>query len=818
MLQNPSTKIPRMEFFVCLLVLGAVLGFLIHDSLSRSRQIAAVSGIHGVSENALAIDEESPTGYLHQQRSIILPARSMDGYHWIMQTQTMLVHGGERIRHVDYDGAPDGRSVHWASPYRWWLGLLAWLEHDRNTPWGIAVERTAFSAGPVLLGLSLLIFTPLLAFRFAPAAGTLFAVGCVAVFPFYVDFVAGYVDHHGIASLCAMASVLLFLNRDGSFKSGCFAAITSGIAGATGIWISAATQIPVLIGLGLGAVVACWTERGEKSGAVWSAHPAIFRIWGISGAAMSLIAYLIEYLPGDFGLRLEVNHPLYALTWLAAGEALCRLARIWSRPTAQSPARDMLAGVSALVVAAVLPITILLSKDRTFLVSDSFLWRLHHDFIAEFQSLPGFLGRSGYAWTALSYCLPFLLIVPALWLGFSRKQTLSTRSSLKLAAVPSVLILALTWNQVRWWGLEYAMLIPVVAAIFRALRTDAANKHRSVALWTIGCGLLFVPGVIATSQESGAESDWNASDVRSLAEREVAHWLRQRAGDARVVVAASPTVTTSLVFHGGLTGVGTLYWENVSGLKNAAAFYAAPTAESARKIAKDCGITHIVVVSWDGFEGVYARLARGLAAEAPIPTDAFIAQLLTAPAPPPWLRAIDFKLPQNPALDGQQIRIYEVTSEAPPLRALINAAEYSLATGEAENVNRLRGTLEQHLSEFPARIMTAYIAARQNNPAAFSRALAQLSSSPAQIEALSLEDALRLTAVLAAAERFDDAGLALKTALSKTTKDSLRQLPPDKLVELITLSESAGMNWPDPALRVFADKLLPSSLRSQLKN
>ncbi len=811
-------KIPRLEFSLCLLVLGAVLSFLIADSIKRSRHIAVVSESYGVTVNAPARDAGSPTGYSDDKRSLILPARSMDGYHWIMQTQAMIAYDGARIRHVEYDGAPAGREVHWASPYRWWLALLAWAGHDRAEPHGIAVERAAFVAGPVLLGLALLVFTPWLALRFSPIAGALFAIGCVAVFPFYVDFVSGYVDHHGIANLCALASVLFFLNRQSSLASARRSVIASAIAGGLGLWISAATQIPVLIGLGLGAVAACWTERGEKSETLWTAHPATFRLWGIAGAAVSIAAYLVEYFPAHFAMRLEVNHPLHALTWLAGGEALNRLARIWSRPTGQPTRRDILAGIAALAIATVLPLTIVFSKEHTFLVSDSFLWRLHHDFIAEFQSLPRFLARSGYSWSTLGYCAPAMLLAPALWLGFSHKQPAATRASLHLAIVPAFLILLQAWSQIRWWSLAFAMLVPVLAAFFRALRTDAARSRHSSLLWALGCGALFIPGLIATSQETARASDWTDTDLQSLAERDVAHWLRQRSGREKIVVAASPTVTTSLAFHGGLTGVGTLYWENLSGLKTAADFYAAPSDEAARQIAAHTGLTHIVVVSWDGFEGVYTRLARDLASTASLPSDTFITSLLASPVPPAWLRPLHINLPASPAFAGQQIRIYEITPPQSALRSLINAAEYFLDASRPDSAARLIPALAAHSQDPAAQITLAYLAARLNDPAAFSRALAHLPANSAQTQSLPLDDQIRLVAILAAAGRFEPAGAVLETALRQTNGRDLRQLSPAKLLELITLSDASGLRWPDPALRATASALLSPAALGALKN
>ena len=88
------------------------------------------------------------------------------------------------------------------------------------------------------------------------------------------------------------------------------------------VWISAATQVPILIGIGAGVLVAGRIGRGATP-AGSCIEPGLLRTWSRVGAAVSVLAYLIEYFPSHLGWRLEVNHPLYALAWLGGGELLC---------------------------------------------------------------------------------------------------------------------------------------------------------------------------------------------------------------------------------------------------------------------------------------------------------------------------------------------------------------------------------------------------------------------------------------------------------------------------------------------------------------
>ena len=161
--------------------------------------------------------------------------------------------------------------------------------------------------------------------------------------------------------------------------------------------------------------------------------------------------------------------------------------------------------------------------------------------------------------------------------------------------------------------------MPVVAVFFRSLEAQEKRKRTPVVAWSVVCGLLFGPGAVQAVRQTVAGSEFSNAEIRNLAQRDVAHWLRQRGGAGRVVVAGSPTGTTLLISQGGLAGLDTLYWENADGLKHAAALFAAPSAEAAHELVRRLGVTHFVFFSWDPFETVLAKLARGVPENALIP-------------------------------------------------------------------------------------------------------------------------------------------------------------------------------------------------------
>lgn len=769
-----------------LAALALALAFLAWDADRRSTHIFELTRQPDAAVATPPVDGASPTGYAQGTRALVLPGRAMDGYHWIMQAQDAVARGDWRVRRSLHDGGADGREVHWATPFRLYLITLAWLGRVvSDEPWGIALERAAVFSGPVLLGLALLGLTPWIARRFSPVAAAFFPLVVVACYPCTIDFVAGYADHHGAINLCALVCVLgLLLRRP----------VLSGVAGGVGLWISAATLVPVLIGLGLGALLTLWRERRTAS----SVAPELFRRWGIAGGATSLVAHALEYFP-TADLRLEVNHPLHALAWIGAGEVLCQLAR-WSQGERAPSKIALLAGGAAVVA---LPATILL-LPRTFVVADPFLWRLHRDFIAEFETLADFLRIDGYRWSSFAFVLPLLIVLPAAWCAFRRDLDRDVRVRLTWALAPAVVTAAMACNQVRWWGLACVLLVPVVGALLAAVPAPRSPR------WAVALALLFAPAAAATVRATLQASETTVEDRQSLLERDLAHWLRQRAGDEPVAVAASPTVSTALAYFGGVRALGTLYWENNAGLHDAAHFYSARDDAEARRIAEKNRLTHLVIVTWDGFEGIYTRLIRDLPASAPIPADAFVTRLLTAPVPPEWLRLVPFPLPAEPAFAGAQVRVYEITPPVSASVAAAHAADAALESNDARAAARLLPILAGQADDLAANVARARILFQQNDAAGFAAAIESVVRlRTTRSAALPPEDRVHLVTALAMAERFELAAEELATVLRTLDAATLRRLSRGTLVELLDTSDAANQPWPDASLRRFAEELAP---------
>src|SRR5262249_48123992 len=111
--------------------------------------------------------------------------------------------------------------------------------------------------------------------------------------------------------------------------------------------------------------------------------------------------------PFDLGMRLEVNHPLYALAWLGGGELIAQILSWRVNGTRLDRWRFVVA-----VGAVVAPVAVIAAaRGRVFAPLDPAV-STFHTHIEEFFSLPRLvqaLGPSTAAWFAGG----FLLLLPA---------------------------------------------------------------------------------------------------------------------------------------------------------------------------------------------------------------------------------------------------------------------------------------------------------------------------------------------------------------------------------------------------------------------
>lgn len=745
-------------------------------------------------------------------REVVLPISSVDSNWWILHTEAMLRSGDWRVRETTRDNAPLGREVHWSSGLIWILAGLAWLIHIGS---GLSVEasvqQAALLAGPFMLMGFILAFSWAAARRWGGAVGGFVALALATLAPLDAFFCAGEADHHGMVTCFALGSVLAAIAAGAGRVSlvGRGVArglvperasarrwmIASGLLGAAGLWVSAATIVPAFAGMALGAVVAAWRGRGLKDDPDTEAAPELWRWWGAAGAAGSAAFYLLEYAPSHFGWRLEVNHPLYALAWLGGGELLARLCRRISGGSFADGARGWAVAGASLLALVALPAAVKLGGVALFAVQDKFLWSLHEGYILEFRSFLKVLRESEWQQILLTVPIWPLLVVPGLWILLRRRLPAGGGAPLALALCAALPLTVLSFFQMRWVGVAQALWLALPLCLIVLWRSFPS---RPAALATRG-GLAFLVAGLGVfpffaAREWRSPQGVGVQEAITLVMRDVAWKLRLSAGDKPVNIVSGPTTTTNLAFFGDTNGVGTLYWENLAGLKTVAAIYGAKSEDEALRLCQEHKVTHIVIFSWDAFAQPYARLHHGRPKDAST-EDCFVSSLLSTRSIPPWLRPLPYNMLEDLAKAGHWVQIFEVRPDQAQSEAFYHLGVYLAGVGQAQAALQAfiqSWNLDSTKVDTGYRLGLSLVDAGRVDEA---REVAARLPAPQRFE---VERSLGRR--LAAAGRSSDAVAALRRALELAPND--RELIGD-LVWLLSTSQDAAARDGAEALRLM---------------
>lgn len=612
-------------------------------------------------------------------RTTVLPSTALDARWWVIHAEKGLQE--KRIRFTAQDNSPQGREVHWSSGPVWLLGGIARvIALFSGTAALEEVQRAPLWFGPITFVLLATLVTALIAPRFGWGyAGFLILLYATSI-PVYEAFRAGDADHHGLSLIFALGCVLGLVCGGAGWSVAKISKTTgqknpvpiptstnarkyfivSAICGAAGMWISAATMIPVLAACGLAAMASAWLAPESKVGA----NPALWRLWGFLGAMGSIGFYLLEYFPSNMGWRLEVNHPLYALAWLSGGEVLSRTTRkISGGLFLQRSVPDSLLCVSALTGILLIPAMVVFNRSDWLMISAPFLVTLHNEHIREFAPLWEFVFWRGNLANILDYLVwPILALVSLAVVLFMAKPGKSWHPVLAFSGVSALLIQVLALLQVRWSGLAIA-LWSVCLLLVLVILTERSSRNKVprwllafLGLWGLG-GLLAFPysSVAGALRLSDLSNNLPRTLVPSILLRDIAHRLVEANPRRSPVVLSDPTSSSELAYYGGLRTIGTLYWENLEGLKRAASIFSNPTAEGTHSQLLDAGVSHIVLPSWDDFSDLSAY-RRLLGAS----DTSYLECVLAGKAKPRWLREYPYPIPDSFGIPDQSVRVFEV--------------------------------------------------------------------------------------------------------------------------------------------------------------
>jgi hypothetical protein len=681
------------------LVLSLLLIFF--DGCSRADYIHKISSL-SLSDVSPGQAQALSGGRLEP---LVLPPYAMDARWWVMHAKQMLREGTWRVRHTATDNAPDGREVHWSSSLSWALcGMAGIWAAISGQPVEQCVAPAAIFGGPIMLlpmGL-LLFFLSRRAFGGLPA---LFFLSALLVsYPFIRCFLAGDTDHHGLVAGLVTASLLSLIagfgpgtepgsgrarakGRSAGNAASQSWAVTSGLLGGAALWISAATALPVLAATIGGALLAMFISRHNQQPFV---SPRYWLSWGISGCLACWAFFALEYFPNGMGWRrLEVNHPLYGLSWLSGTAILAVVSRLLhDRATWKSAPRYVFALLGAAALAMLPLLLIWLGGSRFFLVSDPFLMALHKQYITEFRSLADVIAATHGSWDWFrSY--PLILACGATALYMQMRGMISPAGRVRLATLlpPVILMQSLTFWQVRWGSVAWALWALWSLVLVTDL-TRAKDPRSGRWLWFmtgfLWLSLLLSLGhwtvVRAREEATCLDHPLKAEVASALIHRDVAFRIATSSPERIPVVLAGPTASTEISYHAGCRTLGTLYWENTEGLKKAARIFAAANPAQARSLLAEAGVTHLVLPGWSDFSEAYASLLAQTG-ETRTTGAPFFRDLLEKGEVPDWLRPLAYPIPTEAGLDAKSVRIFLLAPGQTPAEASYHRGLYYEESG-----------------------------------------------------------------------------------------------------------------------------------------
>jgi tetratricopeptide (TPR) repeat protein len=392
-----------------------------------------------------------------------------------------------------------------------------------------------------------------------------------------------------------------------------------------------------------------------------------------------------------------------------------------------------------------------------------------------------------------------------------RATTADQRARIALSLGPVALVVGFACFQLAWWSLADASLLALLVATTAAVGTIPKSSRW---LWSAGLGAVLIPGATVVLNQTRAEmrETVTENDVVALIERDVAYWLANQAGSRGGVVLAPPNLTTSLYFHGGLSGLGTPYWENKNGFAAAVRIAGATSPEEAQMLARKRNLTYIVIPSWDGFMDEYARLGSHQ------PDHSLIA-LLHQWLPPRWLRPVPYHLPKTPGFEGLSLVIFQVTDVQDNPTALSRLAEYFVEMGQIDQAILVSQALERLFPDDLGALVARSLAEQAaGNIAGAMNAVNKL---PAYLargddDALAWDRRVSLAIALTEGKHFELAKEETKRCLAALDETDIRLLTTVSLYRLQVLTKSFGLEIADPRLRTLARELLPAELGEKL--
>lgn len=806
-------------------VVAVLLASVLAIAFAWSR-ITQVDFVTAQDQDPPRSDAASSTGWAGGTRALIVPAHAFEGYDWTMQTQRMLQLHEWRLSQVDYDNAPEGRAVHGAAIFRWYLGGLAWVNHALGgKPLGRCAERATVWAGPVLqLGL-LVGGLALLVGRAGAFAAALFALGVAGVFPFAAGFIPGIPDPVVAGQAAGVMSLLLLLaghlalpaKSENSAEGKRLPRVTpwfvaAGFVGALGLWLDPLGGLVLQAGVSVGGLVAGWMGRRQADALLRNTMVRAWSGWGIAGVMGALAARLIDAASAG-GQGMISSSLLGAIAWFGAA---ILLQQFWRFSDVASPrARFVGAAILGVGLLAVLVVPsalmledswVLLPRGRAALA----LTRLPNAVVA--TDFRGWLGEQEGSGQLLACLLPVITALGVAGWSAWRGRHQARCGFLWIALGALLAALPLAWHFLQRWQQVDAAAIALLAGVAAVVASQAGGIWRG---W-IGLGLLVVlllPSLRELRPPRGeARQQVPVSEVNALLERDLARWLARRTGgSADVIVWAPPATTTALTFYGGFRGLGSVAEENVEGLTAAFRIARASSAPEALAQLQRRHVTHLILPTWDTY---FDEL---IPAGADHTTGTFL-EILRRGEFPAWLRPVAYQFRKPAGLEAYGVMVLEIVDEQEEVLAVSRRAEFFAEMGLLNAAVAEAETLKRFATDLGALAARAQVEAARGDSAALTQIgrTMQTRLAAGADRFLAWDRRVSLALVLARQNEVERARDQTKRCLKELTPERVRTLSPGMLFNLQLLAAAFETEINDPVLRALARDLLPIELRSRL--
>lgn len=837
-----------------------LLGLAVAVHAVRVSRVERVTGLGGA--GAVVRDAASPTGFARGVRMLLVPGQDYESYQWIVQTQQMVADGALRVRDVRYDNAPEGRTTWWTSPARWWLaGIGGARAFVTDQSWGFEVERGALWANPLLHLLLVAGVFAAVVCRCGWAAAIISGAMAVVFYPFVSAFPAAQPNAVGLGLVLALMSLWVLgtavgeanVARESPGGQGGLArgnarrvrnrAVIAGGLGALALWVSPGMQVGFIVGAAVGGLVEAAATRRAVSTGLW-------RAWGLSGGAGTLVVYLLEFAPTHLGeWHLDAVHPVYGLAWLGVGDGMERLVRAWARREAQAqgpttpPPEEVVLSLRtpesdpgqdsdkveakppgrlrrwvgpAVAVLAMASLPLVMWKTEFAGWGGGLeLQRLSRiPGAPEARNLLDWWNRDGASLALVATLLPVVLLVIVGIGAWKRRRAgaVGGESAVFFAAGPAVVWLLIALMRLDAWAAWGAAMV-VLAAVATGAVMRSGNAGARI-VWGVAVVAVLLPSAMlllrdAARQRAPAISE---EELTALINRDLAHWLAVRVGDEGGNVLAPPVMTASLCYHGGLSGLGTPDPDNRDGFAAAVRIAGATSQDEAHALVQRRGVTHVIVPSWDGFLDEYARLGAD-------DFDKSLVALLHQWLPPRWLRPVPYLLPTIEGFEGQSAAVFEVVEVQDHVLALSRLADTFVELGQVGAATAVATTLETHFpNDVGAWVTRAQVHAARQDANGFRETLRLLMPAvqAGDTAGLPWDRQVALAAVLAQAREQEAAKAVVSSCVGTANAERLRSLGPGALYRFFVLQGTFGVRLREPALTDLAGRLLPPEMRAEL--